>query len=77
MSASPQRLPYKKIFVVHVRPSSRCEFFEVKEDPKEGGYYAYCRVLGRFLTSYAIVKCERYWEKCPYRRIGLQIESPS
>ncbi len=74
MAAGQGRLPYKKIFLLYRKPSSQCEFFTVKED--QDGYLAYCRVLDGYLTMYSVSKCERYWQSCPYRRIGLQIESP-
>lgn len=68
------KLPYKKIFLLSRKPSSQCEFFKVEED--EEGYLAYCKVLGRYLTAYAVAKCEKHWQTCPYRKMGLQIESP-
>lgn len=74
MAAGSAKLPYKKIFLLYRKPASKCEFFEVKEDQE--GYLAYCRVLNRYLTMYAVAKCEKYWQTCPYRKIGLQIESP-
>lgn len=73
MSAGTGRLPYKKIFLMHRKPSSQCEFFEVKGDQE--GFLAYCRVLGRYLTAHSVSRCEKYWQSCPYRRLGLQMES--
>ncbi len=65
---SAQRLPFKKIFLLPSKPSSGCPFLEVEETRE--GYLARCRVLDRYLTKYAVARCERYWESCPFRRIG-------
>lgn len=66
---------YKPIHVLYREPKSGCEFFEVIE---ESGYYmARCRVLERVLIKEVVVKCEEYWQTCPFRRIGLQMEGES
>jgi hypothetical protein len=73
MSSARRKEPmYKAIFAIYHKPSSGCEFFEVEE--REGYYFAYCRVLQRYLTKDSAIKCESYWKTCPFRRIGLQME---
>ena len=62
---------YLAIFQVYHKPSSGCEFFEVRE--KEGSYLAYCKVLDRYLTRDQVFKCENYWKTCPFRKIGLRM----
>ncbi|MEB3765791.1 MAG: hypothetical protein GSR77_06475, partial [Desulfurococcales archaeon] len=62
---------YTAIHAIYHRPSSGCEFFEYEE--AEGYYLAKCKVLGRYLTKDAAIKCENYWRTCPYRKIGLQM----
>lgn len=70
---SSEKVIYPKIYMVHSKPSSECEFFEVKE--AEGYYHARCRVLERPLPAPVIEKCERFWESCPFRRLALRFES--
>ena len=55
-------------------PKSDCEFFVVEED-ESGAYLAACNVLRRYLTRYEVPLCENHWKDCPYRRIGITIES--
>jgi len=66
-----RRPSYTPVFAIYHRPSSGCEFFEYEE--AEGYYLAYCKVLQRYLTRDAALKCENYWKTCPFRKIGLQM----
>jgi len=65
-------LIYRPIHAVYRRPKSSCEFFEVIEE--SGFYMVKCNVLERILINDAVPKCEEYWQTCPFRRIGLQME---
>jgi len=63
---------YKPIHALYRRPKSECRFFEVIEET--GHYMVRCNVLERILIKEAVVKCEEYWQTCPFRKIGLQME---
>ncbi len=67
----------KPLLLIHSlksKPDSGCEFFVIEED-ESGAYLAACKVLNRYLTRYEVPLCEKYWKDCPYRKIGLTIES--
>ncbi len=66
--------PLMLIHPLNRQPSSQCEFFVVEVD-ESGSYLGACKVLGRYLTRYEVPLCEKYWQDCPYRKIGLIIES--
>ena len=69
----------KPLLLIHSlskKPSSGCKFFIV-EKHESGAYLAACDVLGRYLTRYEVPLCERHWENCPYRRVGLVLEEQS
>ena len=68
--SSRDKLVYPKIYVVHYRPESGCEYFKVRE--AEGGYIARCEILDRYLAKHEILKCERYWQMCPFRRFAVK-----
>ncbi len=63
---------YVKIHALYQKPRSGCEYFEVEEE--EGYYLARCRILDRYLTRDQALKCEKYWQTCPYRRFGEFLE---
>ncbi len=63
---------YTAIHAIYHKPTSQCEFFEYEEE--EGYYLAKCKVLNRYLTRDAVIKCENYWKTCPFRKIGLQMK---
>ena len=65
------KVAFPRIFTLHYKPSSGCQFFEATE--VEGFYVAKCRVLDRYLVRGTVYKCERYWEECPYRKIALKM----
>ncbi|MCE4604561.1 MAG: hypothetical protein F7B20_06320 [Aeropyrum sp.] len=67
-----ERIVYPKIYIMHRRPRSDCEYFEVRE--RGGEFIALCKVLGRPLTVTSVEKCEKYWQDCPYRRIAIRME---
>jgi len=69
MPVAEREVVYPRIFVLPRKPESGCEYLEV-EETKEGFYLAKCKVLGRYLTSFHVAKCEKYWKTCPYRRFG-------
>ena len=71
MSQKRAKIAFPKIFMLHYKPSSQCQFFEYEE--LEGYYVAKCRVLGRYLVKGSVFKCERYWEECPFRKIALRM----
>lgn len=64
------RIVFPKIYALHYRPSSKCEYFEVIES--EGVYVGRCRVLERPLIKYSVINCEKYYLKCPYRASVLE-----
>ncbi len=68
-----QLKPYKPIHLLTRRPKSNCPFFKVYE--YAGGYLAFCKVLNRLLTKSEAAKCEKYWQTCPFYKIGLQQEN--
>ncbi len=66
----------KPLLLIHSltrKPSSNCEFFII-EKHESGAYLAACDVLGRYLTRYEVPLCEKHWDNCPYRRVGLTLE---
>jgi hypothetical protein len=69
--SSEREVVFPKIYMLPKKPESACEFLEV-EETKEGFYLARCKVLDRYLTVYQVMKCERFWKTCPYRKFGLQ-----
>ncbi len=65
----------KPLLLIHSlkeEPKSGCEFFVV-EKHESGAYLAGCEVLGRYLTRYEVPLCEKSWQDCPYRKIGLAL----
>jgi hypothetical protein len=68
-----QLKPYKPIHLIPYRPKSNCPFFKVYE--YAGGYLAMCTVLNRLLTKSEVAKCEKYWQTCPFYKIGVQQET--
>ncbi|WP_153801405.1 hypothetical protein [Hyperthermus butylicus] len=65
-----QLRPYKPIHLITHRPRSGCPFFKVYE--YAGGYLVVCQVLNRLLTKSEATKCEKYWQTCPFYRLGMQ-----
>ncbi|MCE4602678.1 MAG: hypothetical protein F7C08_02250 [Desulfurococcales archaeon] len=72
MARQRPRIPFPRIFMLHYKPSSQCQYFEAEEH--EGYYVARCKVLGRYLVRGSVYKCERYWEDCPFRKIAVRME---
>lgn len=71
--AQREKIIFPVIYMLHYRPSSGCEFFRVLE--REGYFIGWCRVLERALVKDSVVKCERFWLACPFRKTGLQLRS--
>jgi len=46
---------------------SLCERYAII--PEQGGYVAYCAVLGRYLTIYEAETCEKHYQTCPLRKL--------
>jgi uncharacterized RmlC-like cupin family protein len=65
--------PLLLIHSLTIKPNSPCEFFVV-EKHESGVYLAGCEVLGRYLTRYEVPLCEKHWDECPYRRVGLLLK---
>ncbi|KSW12290.1 hypothetical protein CF15_05955 [Pyrodictium occultum] len=65
-----QLKPYPPIHLLTSRPQQRCPFMRVYE--YSGGYLAQCRVLNRLLTRSEAEKCEKYWQSCPFYKVGVQ-----
>lgn len=64
----------KSLFMIHALseiPESNCEFFEVENH--ESHYLAGCVILGRYLTKFEVMECEKGWSACPYRKIELAL----
>lgn len=64
----------KALLMIHAlseAPKSECEFFEAENH--EGYYLAGCTILGRYLTKFESLECERHWSMCPYRKIELAL----
>ncbi len=63
--------PLALLHAIRQKPSSECEYFEVKDTGEH--YLAGCKVLRRYLTIYEVDLCNKYWRECPYRRIEKSV----
>ena len=70
MSSEEVRIAFPRIYELHYKPNSNCEFFQ--EIEATGFYLAKCKVLERFLIRDFVAKCERYWKDCPFRKMALK-----
>lgn len=64
-----------KIYIpIHVIPCSNvseCPFYEIKQ-LDENACIAKCAFLDKHLTQSSVEKCIRYWDKCPFYRMGAE-----
>ncbi|MGC9209741.1 MAG: hypothetical protein ACP5FT_00490 [Acidilobus sp.] len=70
----PKKIYYPDIYQLAYRPSSKCEFFEVYD--LGGTYVAYCKVLESYIVKSKVSRCEKLYETCPFRRVGLKTIGP-
>jgi hypothetical protein len=67
----PKRIYFLDIYQLNYRPSSGCEFFETYD--VGGSYVAYCKVTENYIVRSKVVKCEKNYATCPYRKLGLSM----
>ncbi|PUA32224.1 MAG: hypothetical protein B7O98_06020 [Zestosphaera tikiterensis] len=63
--------PLTLLHAIKQKPSSDCEYFVVEYVGEH--YLAGCKVLRRYLTTYEVDLCSKYWRECPYRKIEKSV----
>lgn len=56
---------YPEVNILNEKIDSNCEYFQLIKI--ESGFIAYCKILGRIITSANADLCSKYWQKCPIR----------
>jgi hypothetical protein len=62
---------YLPIHVIPCSYNSECPFYEIKQ-VGENICVARCVYLDKYLTRSSVEKCIKYWQKCPYYRMGSE-----
>ncbi|MCS7099290.1 MAG: hypothetical protein RMH84_04670 [Sulfolobales archaeon] len=64
--------PFLMVHGLDKPPEIPCEFAKIFK-LEQGRYVAGCAILKRFLGVHEVELCESYWERCPYRKLGLKL----
>lgn len=65
----------KPLLLIHSlskKPQCNCEFLVIIQH-ESGAYIAGCKVLCRYLTRYEVKLCEKKWQECPFRKVGIKL----
>lgn len=68
-----EKIVFPIIYALYIKPSSQCEFFKIIE--KEGYYIAWCNVVEKPIVKDSVIKCEKFWKTCPFRKTAIQLSS--